>query len=304
MKLRTTLQGLANQLPYVKRLYQENQQLKKNAFYPPGHYYSAIISVDDVKSREATIWGKRDIDGVDGINLRTNEQLALVREFYQYYADIPFHEPQTENLRYYFNNQAYCYTDAIFLYSMMRHYKPKQIIEAGSGFSSAIMLDVNERFFDNTIQLTFIDPEMDRLNSLLKEKDKASTIGIQGIVQSVPLSVFEKLNAGDILFIDSTHVSKTGSDVNYLFFEVLPVLKSGVLIHIHDVFYPFEYLKEWVFKGWNWNEDYIVRAFLMYNNAFDILLFSDYLHTHHAEIFKPIPLCYKNSGGSLWLRKK
>src|SRR5205814_62343 len=118
------------------------------------------------------------------------------------------------------------------------------------------------------------------------------------------LETFEKLNSGDILFVDSTHVVKTGNDVNYILFEIIPRLKSGVLIHFHDIFYPFEYPKDWVFMGRNWNEDYFLKAFLMYNNEFEIILFSDYLHKHHKEIFKEMPLCYKNSGGNLWIRKK
>jgi len=123
-------------------------------------------------------------------------------------------------------------------------------------------------------------------------------------VQSVPLDTFKKLQAGDILFVDSTHVSKTGSDVNHILFEILPVLNPGVIIHFHDIFYPFEYPKEWVLRGYNWNEDYILRAFLMYNNAYEIKLFPDYLHRHHKEVFAELPLTYKNTGGSFWLEKK
>lgn len=120
----------------------------------------------------------------------------------------------------------------------------------------------------------------------------------------VSLAVFEKLNKGDILFVDSTYVSKTGSDVNYILFEILPVLKKGVIIHFHDVFYPFEYPKEWVFQGRNRNESYILKAFLMYNESFEIKLFSEYLHRHHKEVFEDMPLCYLTAGGNLWVEKK
>jgi hypothetical protein len=165
------------------------------------------------------------------------------------------------------------------------------------------MLDTNELFFKNQIDLTFIDPNPERLYSLMKESDKKKTKVIEKDVQLIPLNIFKKLQSGDILFIDSTHVSKTGSDVNYILFEILPILTSGVLIHFHDIFYPFEYPKEWVFNGFNWNEDYILRAFLMYNEKFEIKLFSDYLHKHHKDIFKEMPLCYNNTGGNLWLEK-
>jgi predicted O-methyltransferase YrrM len=190
------------------------------------------------------------------------------------------------------------------LYSIIRHCKPKRIIEIGSGFSSAVMLDTNELFFDNQIELTFIDPYPKRLHSLMTLIDKSKIKVINSDVQLISLDVFKKLQSGDILFVDSTHVTKTGSDVNYILFEILPILNSGVIIHFHDVFYPFEYPKEWVFKGFNWNEDYILKAFLMYNNDFEIKLFSDYLHNHHKDIFVDMPLTYKNHGGSLWIEKK
>ena len=92
--------------------------------------------------------------------------------------------------------------------------------------------------------------------------------------------------------------------MNYILFDILPVLKSGVLIHFHDIFYPFEYPKEWVLSGRNWNEDYFLKAFLMYNNKFEIRLFSDYMHKHHKEAFIDMPLSYKNPGGNLWIEKK
>jgi hypothetical protein len=186
----------------------------------------------------------------------------------------------------------------------MRHFKPKRIIEIGSGHSSAVMLDTNELFFNNQIDLTFIDPYAERLYGLMTKIDKKETTIIESDVQKVSINVFKKLQAGDILFIDSTHVSKTGSDVNYILFEILPILKSGVLIHFHDVFYPFEYPKEWVFQGINWNEDYILRAFLMYNNNFEIILFSEYLYRYHKNFFKEMPLCYDNRGCNLWIEKK
>ncbi len=107
----------------------------------------------------------------------------------------------------------------------------------------------------------------------------------------------------DILFIDSSHVVKTGSDVNHLLFEVLPRLRSGVLIQFHGIFHPFEYPKDWVLGGFNWNEDYFIRAFLMHNQAYSILLFANYLHKVHPSVFDDMPLCRRNRGGSLWLEK-
>lgn len=293
-----------NTLPYVRVLYKENLILKKNSYYPPGHYYSPIVSIEDIKKRESTIWKGKAVDGIIGIDLNTENQLALVEEYKRYYNDLPFEDHKKEGIRYFYTNPHYSYTDAIFLYATIRHFKPKQIIEVGSGFSSAVMLDTNELFFSNDIKLTFIEPYTKRLKSLIKDSDAANVSIIEKRVQDVPKETFLKLNAGDVLFIDSTHVVKTGSDVSYLFLEILPILKSGVFIHIHDIFYPFEYPKQWVYMGRNWNEDYFLKAFLLHNQDFEIMLFSHYLDVHHNTVFKDMPLCYKNTGGNLWLRKK
>ena len=123
---------------------------------------------------------------------------------------------------------------------MIRHIEPNRIIEVGSGFSSCLILDTNDLHFDGRIATTFIEPYPELLKSLVAEGDESASTLLPVRLQDVDLSVFEELNRGDILFIDSTHVSKIDSDVNYLFFEILPRLSSGVYIHFHDIFYPFE----------------------------------------------------------------
>jgi len=287
----------------IRHKYRQYTQ-STNSIHPNGHFYSPVFSIEDIKKRQDAIWKNVDTDGIAGINLNTNGQIELVKEFEQYYNQIPFTAEKKEGFRYQFENGFYSYTDAIMLYSMIRHYKPKRIIEIGSGHSSAVMLDTNDTFFDSKIELTFIDPYADRLFSIMTENDKKNVKVIQTDVQVIDLDVFKTLTAGDILFIDSTHVSKTGSDVNYILFEILPVLNSGVLIHFHDIFYPFEYPKEMVFKGINWNEDYILKAFLMYNNDFEIKIFADYLHNFYKDTFIKMPLNYKNTGGNIWIVKK
>ena len=300
MKISTPIKKMLYKLPYINSLYKQSL----NSAFPNGHFYSPIVSIDEIKKRELDIWKNVGVDGIDGINLRTNEQKIIVQKFEKYYSEMPFKSNKQPSLRYYFDNEFYSYTDGILLYSMIREFRPKRIIEVGSGFSSAVMLDTNELFFNHQINLTFIDPYADRLFSLMNEKDKETINVIQSDVQLLSLDVFSTLEAGDILFIDSTHITKTGSDVNYILFEILPNLKRGVIVHFHDIFYPFEYPKDWVFRGFNWNEDYILKAFLMYNETFEILLFSEYLHLHHTESFKNLPLCYKNYGGNLWIQKR
>ncbi len=311
MTIKNKIINLIGKLPYISRLRRENILLRnekwmqrKNSMFPDGHYHSTINSIDHLKTREALVWGREKESRIAGINLNTSMQLHLIDQFIPYYHDIPFPSFKNNLTRYYFENEFHSYTDAIFLYSMMRHFNPKQIIEVGSGYSAAVILDTNERFFDNRIRLTIIEPHPDRLYSLIAVKDRNSSKVIEQEVQQIPLEIFELLEAGDILFIDSSHVVKTGSDVNYILFEILPRLKSGVLIHFHDIFYPFDYPKEVVYTGIQWNEGFFLRAFLMYNNEFEIKLFSNYLYHHHIEVYDKMPLCHKNTGGNLWLTKK
>jgi predicted O-methyltransferase YrrM len=245
---------------------------------------------------------------VFGIDFREKEQLELLDELLPLYKEVPFPVEQTPGFRYYLGNGIFSYSDGIFLYMLMRHFKPSRIIEVGSGHSSAVMIDTNERFLNDSVNLTFIEPYPERLYSLLKDTDKTKNKIFELPIQQVPFSEFESLKAGDFLFVDSSHVSKTGSDVNYIFFEVLPRLQSGVIIHFHDIFTPMEYPKSWVMKKDVWfgfNEIYILRAFLMYNPEFEVIMFNTFLEEHHEEWFKQnMPLCLENRGGSIWLRKK
>lgn len=298
------LKNFLNKLPYISHL---NKELAKyKTWYPPGHYYNPLVDAKELSGRADKVFKPLSKD-IQGIDLNEAAQLELLEQLLQYYAEMPFPEAKSDNIRYHLDNGVYPYSDGIFLYLMMRHFKPSRIIEVGSGYSSAVMLDTNERFFDGKINLTFIEPYPERLYSLLKGNDKQNNQILVQPVQDVPLSEFEKLEANDFLFIDSSHVAKTGSDVNYLFFEVLPRLKAHVLIHVHDIFTPFEYPKEWVLKPDTWfgfNELYLLRAFLMYNQQFKIRLFNTYLETHYTEWFrKHMPLCLKNPGGSIWIEK-
>lgn len=300
MNIKKRIINQLNKLPYIRGLYQHSL----NSKFPNGHYYSPVASLEEIKKREEEIWKGSKTDGIKGIDLKEKEQRELVESFVKYYKDFSFKEEKQKEYRYYHNNGYYSYTDSVFLYSMIREFKPNRIIEVGSGFSSALTLDVNELFFKNEIDLTFIEPYPERLFSLMSEEDKKRTNVIQKGIQQVPVSVFEKLESGDILFVDSTHVSKVGSDVNYILFEILPVLQKGVLIHFHDIFYPFEYPKEWIYKGYNWNENYILQSFLMYNTSFEIKLFADYLFKHHRESLKKMQIAYETTGANLWIEKK
>jgi hypothetical protein len=286
----------------IKNLIKNFNSYRSKLYVPLGHYYSPLVSPSEVEKRKDKIWAEFN-NNIPGIDLNEQEQLNLLESFKLYYAQLPFDATQKEGLRYQYENSMYSYSDGIMLYSMMRHFKPKRIIEVGSGFSSALMLDTNNLFFEDKIKCIFIEPYPERLNSLLKPNEKISLL--QQPVQDTDLVFFEELEANDFLFIDSTHVSKTGSDVNYIFFEIMPRLKKGVKIHFHDIFFPFEYPVQWVMdEGRNWNEDYMLRAFLSFNSHFSIIMFNTYLEHFHEKWFaQNMPLCLKNRGGSIWIEK-
>jgi predicted O-methyltransferase YrrM len=273
-------------------------------YVPPGHYYSPIASVADLRTDSARLFAPfpRELPGID---LNERGQLALLSLLEPYYRDLPFGAGPIGELRYGMENPGYAWSDGIFLYAMIRHLAPKRIVEVGSGNSSCLMLDVNELHFGGRLRCTFIEPEPARFLSLIRDSDRAAIDVIAKRLQDVPLSHFTTLEANDILFVDSSHVSKAGSDVNHLFAEILPRLRPGVHVHFHDVFYPFEYPREWLYQGKAFNEAYVLRAFLSFNAAFEIVLFNTFLEHFHAPRFaERMPLCLRNVGGSIWLRRR
>jgi Methyltransferase domain len=188
---------------------------------------------------------------------------------------------------------------------MLRLFRPQRVIEVGSGFSSALMLDVNDRFLKGQMFFTFIEPYADRLEAILKPEDRSSVRMIMKPVQEVALEEFKSLRSGDLLFIDSSHISKTASDVNYLFLEVIPNLAAGVLVHLHDILWPFEYPAEWIRAGCAWNESYLVRAFLIFNESFQIVFWVPFAARAWPDIItERMPAYMINTGAALWLRRK
>ena len=282
----------------------ELSKLKQDqGFVPAGHFYSPIPSFEEIQKDESRIFGNISKD-LFGVELNGAEQLELLNEFVVYYEDMPFEAEKKEGLRFYYENPAYSYSDAILLHCVIRYVKPSRSIEIGSGFSSCMILDTNELFFNGSIATTFIEPYPELLMSLVKESDNDSIKVIPSRLQDVDPGEFDALQANDILFIDSTHVSKIDSDVNRIFFEILPRLSCGVHIHFHDIFFPFEYPKEWVYEGRAWNEAYLLRAFLQFNGEFRVVLMNSYMDRYHRPFFeKNLPLCLKNTGASIWLRK-
>jgi len=300
-------------LPFYRRLQKENDRLRDEMarlraaqadwarFFPPGHFYSPVPSREEVAEAFARGGFGPPFPAID---LNEAGQNARLERYAAWYPEQPFPEKQTKGARFYLENPSYGHYDAIMLYSVLREVRPRRIIEVGSGFSSAAMLDLNERVLGGNVQFTFIDPDMIRLRKLLREEDASRVTLIGKRVQEVPLAVFAALGENDVLFIDSSHVSKIGSDVNRLYLDVLPVLAPGVWIHIHDVAGNLEYPREWLEEGRAWNEQYLLRAFLMNNHAYRIELFTGWLfNTRHAWFREHMPLCARGGGGQMWLKK-
>jgi predicted O-methyltransferase YrrM len=269
--------------------------MREPLYSPPGNFYSPISSTADASRARIQRPGLA-LD--DGYNLRAKEQLEFANRLGPKWTDF-----SKSWRRYNAMNAMYGLSDGAVYYSILTTLRPKNVVEVGSGFSSAVALDVRDHEL-NDLKLTFIEPYPERLLGILEESDKTTTTVRRSAVQDVPIEAFDILDTDDILFIDSTHVSKPGSDINWLFFRVLPRLKPGVVIHVHDVFYPFEYPDDWLSERRSWNESYLLRSFLSYNNAFQIIFFSSWIWQVHPEVVRRyLPESIDQRPGSIWLRR-
>lgn len=307
-------------LPYIKRLHAEIIDLKNElnrwrSWRPPGHFYSPIPCQTEIKIDAERIFDLPVDHQIPGVDLGEERQYALLLKLLEYYPELLPGWLREGQARYCYDNEYYAYADGMVLFFLLRHLRPRRLIEVGSGYSSAMLLDTNDAFFNGEIECGFIEPYPERLKSLISAADAGRATLYDKRVQQVPVSVFGALQANDILLIDSSHVSKTGSDVNYLLFEILPRLNSGVWIHFHDIFYPFEYPRYWVESGVSWNEAYLLRAFLQNNTEFEVQFFTSFILKQYREMLEEqYPLLVKGENpvlsmtdspaSSLWIRKK
>lgn len=276
----------------VPDIYQEDDY--KYAM-PFNHYEAPYPNIIDIHRKEEEIYSEHEIADID---FNDKRQLELIEHMLKIEAPV-WQTEKSDFERYYSNNPMFSCYNADILYYMMRILSPKRIIEVGSGFSTSVMLDVNEKHFNNEIDLHSIEPYPQRLKSLLRETDNLEIM--EKGLQDVPVEFFQQLKENDILFIDSSHVAKMDSDVNYLFFEILPKLNQGVYIHIHDVFYQFTYPKEWVYQGRVYNEMYLLRAFLMNNTKYSIQWYGDYMTKKYSqELGEKLANC---GVGTFWMKK-
>lgn len=274
---------------------------------PPGHFYSPFPDLDEVAARDAELFGGDPLD-VPGVDLRVEAQRALLDELEPLVAGIEW--PRTEadaraaGRRYWAENPSYGDGDALFLTALLRHLRPKRLVELGSGYSSACTLDTRDELGVESMELVFVDPYPEQLEALLRPEDRATTTVLPVRADQLDEAVLGRLGAGDVLFIDSTHVAKPGGDVNRNLFEILPAIAPGVVVHLHDIFPRFEYPRQWVQEGRGWNEAYVLRAFLQYNAEFEVLLWPSLLQQLDPDdLLRRFPPVARNIGGSIWLRR-
>jgi predicted O-methyltransferase YrrM len=269
-------------------------------------FYSPI---PDTRELGDNLWLKRS--ELVGISINEQKQIETLstfkHQFKNEYDTFPRNKTTSAHL-YYLTNGAFGPVDGEMLYCMIRHLKPHRVMEIGAGNSTflaaqAILVnkDEDEQY---ACDLVAIEPNPNRT---LKAGFPGLSALIPRQVQDVPISEFLRLKENDILFIDSSHVLKVGSDVQYEYAELLPRLKKGVIIHIHDIFWPCEYKKEWIKKyHWFWNEQYLLQAFLAFNNCFEILWMGSLMHLMHNNLLEKAFNSYKSDTdwpSSLWIRK-
>ena len=271
------------------------------------HFYSVI---PDTRELPASLWEKES--QLPGIDMRDEPQLAFLTEaaerFGSELAAIPRSQDDADG-GYFIDNHAFESVDAEVLYSLIRLNKPRRVLEIGSGWSTLLSMSAlaANRADGAPGELTAIEPYPHAFVKTAVEAEPHSEM-LDEQVQGLPLDMFSSLEENDILFIDSSHVLRIGSDVQYEFLEILPRLKPGVLVHVHDIFLPGEYPRDWVYGDEHrfWNEQYLLQAFLIDNAHADVVWGSSYMHRRHPEALeKSIPSYDRTTRfpGSFWFRR-
>jgi hypothetical protein len=256
---------------------------KVGVFVFPNHYYSPISDVNQLK-KSKEIWAKKS--ELPAIQVDLAKHLTNLRDIC-----LPFQQEFIGNKTYLSAVEnhfgpGYGFIEAQALHGFIRSKKPKKIIEIGSGVSTYCMLkavEINQKEENKNTQITCIDPFPSK-----KIKARQDVNLIKNKVQSVPVSKFKDLSAGDFLFIDSSHTVRPGGDVNYLILEVLPRLASGVFVHFHDIFLPYDYPRNVLKTYFQWMETSLLRAFMINNEKVRIVFCLSQLHYGRQEELKKI----------------
>jgi predicted O-methyltransferase YrrM len=281
----------------------------------PVHYdqlrptFAGAPPLPDLRTLKEDLWATRS--ELPGVRLNVDGQLELLSHFEatlkHEYDRLPLNRADVSGPHEYFiNNHSFESVDGEILYCLVRHFKPKRIIEIGSGYSTRLSVLAGRRNGEDghsAAEVIAYEPYPDEV---LRRGFDGLTLR-QIMVQDVPLSEFVALQANDILFIDSSHVLKIGSDVQYEYLEIIPRLRPGVIVHVHDIFLPAEYPRPWVMDQLRfWTEQYLLQAFLACNDMFEVLWAGSYMHLTHPELLERAFRSYQRTTrwpGSFWMRR-
>lgn len=272
-------------------------------------YYSPLNDLGFLDANR-DLWQGRPLPA--GIDWDMDRQLELLRRLTVHVpelADVPFDPPNSgPSTTYHWNNNFWRGTDAVVQYGLLRHLQPARIVEIGCGWSSLLMaraLAHNEQDGAKTASVHQIEPYPRR--ELLSTLPTDWTLE-ETILQRASTTSIEALDDGDILFYDGSHVSRAASDVNWFLFEVLPRIRAGVWVHLHDIFWPSDYPESWIFeRGQTWNEQYVLQAFLMFNREFEVMLANSALfieRTAEAQALLSGVDDEVGPGCSVWIRRR
>lgn len=270
----------------------------------PNHYYQPIPDTAKLKNE---IWEKES--ALVGIEFNSQGQLTLLdrltSRYKNEYDQFPL-EPTGTPYQYYRRNSFFKTIDAAMLYCLVREFKPQRVLEIGSGNSTYVCAQAirENQKEGHECELIAVEPYP---NDVLKAGFPGLSRLLPIPIQEISLSEFERLGPNDILFIDSSHVLKIGGDVQYLFLEILPRLKPGVLVHFHEIFLPREYPREWIVDlhvRQFWTEQYLLQAFLTFNECYEVMWAGQAMHAAHPDLLKAAFGPYEwDETMSFWIRR-
>jgi hypothetical protein len=249
------------------------------------HYYSPVPQREDLA--RPGFWDEES--PLHGLDMRDTHAIAFLQDvlppYLAEFRDLFPVENAAGETRFCVVNGVYMAVDAHVYYGMLRHLRPRRLIEVGSGQSTRVAVQAVERNGEEgkgRTEILAIEPYPSEVLRGLATNRRLSLLEMR--VQDVPFAEFEALEAGDVLFIDSTHVLREGGDVQFEYLEILPRLKPGVHVHIHDISLPRRYPRVYCDQGTYWNEQYLLQAFLCFNEGFEVTWPGNYMLLRHPDL--------------------
>lgn len=270
--------------------------------FRPADFYCPLDELDFLEANPDLWKGEEPCAGIDWNIEQQVATARIVGRHVRDLADVPEHPRPNDGLHFHWQNDFWNGADALVQYGLVREWKPRRYVEIGCGWSSLLLARAIQANAART-EVVQIEPYP---NQRIFERLPVEWTHHRTILQRAPLELFDRLEAGDVCFYDGSHCARTASDVNWFFFRVLPRLASGVYVHLHDIFLPESYPAQWIFeRGQTWNEQYLLQAFLMNNDAWEIVIANRYLWLREGNLLDELYQGVQPSWGcSFWLRKR